>query len=165
MPATSSRLIFTFLIDTVILLICALGLVQNHYKAGLNPETHISFDVQEHRMTVSQVHDVQFSQLEPNDLVKSIAGFSPHSKEELEFILDGYAIDDRIEMVIGRGDDEMTIQIIRPYFRSSCSTGPMLGDVFAEKRDGHARALRRARGAELTTCERRKLCRTNQVMC
>lgn len=116
MPATSSRLIFIFLIDTVILLICVLGLVQNHYKAGLNPDTHISFDVQEHRMTVSQVHDVQFSQLESNDLVKSIAGFSPHSKEELEFILDGYAIDDRIEMVIGRDDDEMTIQIILPTY-------------------------------------------------
>jgi len=118
-PLFKSRLVPVLIIDTFVFLIGILGFIQNIDKAGLNPDTHVSFDLQNEHLVVREIHTPQFSNLLANDTLEKIGSFEPRSKEELEFILDGYEQGESAEFTVIRSGSSYIFNFqIPPYYHN-----------------------------------------------
>ncbi|TFG95895.1 MAG: hypothetical protein E4H13_12815, partial [Calditrichales bacterium] len=116
MPTKISRLVPVLIIDLIIFFIGILGFMQNINKGGLNPDTHVSFDLQNNHLIVNRVHNAQFSDLLPHDILDKIGTHEPRTKEELEFIFDGFETGDRIDITVIRSGIQHIFHLQLPTY-------------------------------------------------
>jgi len=104
-------------VDFFILIICFQGLYQFHLRAGFNPDSHLSFISSEGKIFVDEVEDARLQdKIFSGDEFKNIETYPISSKEEIEFILDGFNISDTIKIGFIRNGKKIEQTTIIPSF-------------------------------------------------
>jgi len=94
-----------------------MGIFQTIHKAGLNPEFHLQFIVQQNQVYISKViSPVLKKQFKDGDRIVKIADQRVSNKEAIEFLFDFFSIDDPITVTIERDGLLLTRNIGLPKY-------------------------------------------------
>jgi len=116
---SNKRLRFILVIDFLLFIICFLGIYKNIQKAGLEPEKHISFRLEENSLSVNEVHQSDLKKiLSKNDKLVSVSNHAMSGKEDIEFVLDSFLIGDSVSFSIIRNGSLINLQVKLPKYYS-----------------------------------------------
>lgn len=105
-------------VDLILFMTCIAGIYQAFEKAGLESTKHVSFKQIDGMVFVDQIIDPRFNKkFLPGDKVISVENHPVSRKEDIEFILDGYAIGDLVTFTLSRGSQIIQSKIkLPPYY-------------------------------------------------
>jgi len=119
MPELSNKIKITLFIDLILFVACVVGIFQTYEKAGLEPNTHVSFNISDENVIVNQVSDFEFNSIfSPGDRLISIEGHSITNKDDIEFIFDSFAIGEIATIQLERNGKEIQQSITLPRYYS-----------------------------------------------
>jgi PDZ domain len=117
MTEFSAKAKMIILIDIFLFITCILGIYHVFLKAGLEPTAHVNFEQKDHTLTVMEVVDKQFKGvIRPGDVLVAINGQQITRKEDIEFILDGFAIGDTVRFTFSRNNIAIDQDIKLPAY-------------------------------------------------
>jgi len=119
MPILSNKIKIILLFDLTILVICFFGIFQTLEKAGLEPNTQVSFDVSDGKVFVNKISNPELQTvLIKGDRLVSIDNHPVSCKEDIEFILDLSSVGEKVVLFLARNGIEIQKVITLPRFYS-----------------------------------------------
>ena len=119
MPELSKKIKIILFIDLILFSICFLGIYHTIKKAGLEPTSHVSFEVKEGKVLVLNILDSTFEEcFLPGDILISIDGHFISSKEDIEFVFDSFEIGEKTNINLSRNGISIKEQVNLPQYYS-----------------------------------------------
>jgi signal transduction histidine kinase len=119
MPKLSNKIKIILLIDLILFIACLIGIYQTYEKAGLEPNSHVSFNFSENKVVVNQVSDSDFrSVFSPGDQFIAIEGHPVSNKDDIEFIFDAFKVGAIVKITLERNGSQILQSLILPRYYS-----------------------------------------------
>jgi signal transduction histidine kinase len=119
MPELSNKIKIILFIDLIVFVICIFGVFQTFEKAGLEPNTQVSFNVSDGKVVVAQISNPELkSVLSKDDRIVSIENHPISCKEDIEFVFDSFSVGKKTNFLIDRNGIEIQKELTLPRYYS-----------------------------------------------
>ena len=119
MPELSNKIKIILFLDLILFVFCIWGIFQTFEKAGLEPNSHVSFNVSDENVFISQISNPELkSVFKKGDKLVSIDNHPVSCKEDIEFIFDSFNVGQKASLLLNRNGIELHEVITLPRYYS-----------------------------------------------
>jgi len=119
MSELSLKIKIILFIDLILFVACIIGVFQTYEKAGLEPNAHVSFNISDENVYVSQISNPEIQTiLTKGDILVSIENHAISCKEDIEFIFDSFQVGHKATLLINRNGIELQKILTLPRYYS-----------------------------------------------